>query len=474
MKRRLAMVPNLAALLLLLIAVAPASALDEGERLYMVGERALADQFYPVARRALERFVAQYPADPRQPRALMMLGKARLALNDSQSALEAFTRVTSALTAPAELLEAKLWQAEALLRLKRFAEARTAYDEVVRTDAASPLAPDALYGRALCELELKRPEAAVTGLRDFLGTWPEHALAPAATYQLARGLVDLKRVAEAQPLLATFPGKYPGSKLVPDAQYLLGWVKVNNGDPRGGLADLRAFVAANPSHEQTPVARRLVTQVLGKYGDREELAESYKALMEQTPPTAEGLSDAAQIATRLSRPKDADTAWRKLKAQFPDHALTRQLALTHAQAAFKQKNYKDAGALGQTAAQSEDDAVRAEGWLIVGESELKLKHVPQAAKAFEAVGAISDVEAGVRYRALAGLGLAREEQKEWKAALTAYEAVANRSPDSTLRDWARERVTAMKAMLPKSTTHPPQPKRSEPAKPADKPAGRKS
>ena len=473
MKRRQAMVPNLAALLLLLIAVAPASALDEGERLYMVGERALVDQFYPVARRALERFVAQYPADPRQPRALVMLGKARLALNDPQSALEAFSRAASGLTTPADLLEAKLWQAEALLRLKRFAEARTAYDEVVRTDAASPLAPDALYGRALCELELKRPEPAVTALRDFLGTWPEHALAPGATYQLARGLVDLKRVSEAQPLLATFPTKYPNSKLIPDAQYLLGWVKVNNGDPRGGLADLRAFVAANPDHEQTPTARQLVTQVLSKSGDRQELAESYKALMAQNPPTAEGLSDAVQIATRLARPKDADIAWRKLKAQFPDHTLTRQLALTQAQAAFKEKNYKDAGALGQTAAQSENDAVRAEGWLIVGESELKLKHVPQAAKAFEAVGAISGVEAGVRYRALAGLGLAREEQKEWKAALTAYEAVANRSPDSTLRDWARERVTAMKAMLPKSTTSPAPPKRSEPGKPADKPAGPK-
>src|SRR5882724_5209536 len=203
MKRRLAMVPNLAALLLLLIAVAPASALDEGERLYMVGGRALDDQFYPVARRALERFVAQYPADPRQPRALVMLGKARLALNDPQSALEAFTRAASALTAPAELMEANLWQAEALLRLKRFGEARTAYDEVVRTNAASPLAPDALYGRALCDLELKRPEPAVTALRDFLGVWPDHALAAGATYQLARGLVDLKRVSEAQPLLAT-------------------------------------------------------------------------------------------------------------------------------------------------------------------------------------------------------------------------------------------------------------------------------
>jgi TolA-binding protein len=433
----------------------------------MVGERALADRFYPVARRALERFVAQYPGDPREPRALVMLGKARLALNDVQSALEAFARAEGALTTPAERLETKFWRAESLFRLKRFGEARTAYDEVVRTDAASPLAPEALYGYAWTELELQRPEPAVTALRDFLTTWPEHALAPAATLQLARAQVELKQVTDALPLLTTFATKYPDSRLVPDAQYLLGWVKVNNGDPSGGLADLRAFVAANPSHAQAPAAQKLIRQALGRSGNRDDMLEAYKALMEQSPATAEGLYEAADIARRLTQPKDAEAAWRRLKGEFPEHALTRRLALELAAAAFKQKSWKDAAAYGATAVQSEGATARAEAWLLVGESELKLKRFPQAAKAFEAVGAVDEVEAGTRYRALAGLGLAREEQKEWRAALNAYEAVAGRSPDTSLRDWARERVAAMKSRLGTSKPAPP-------AKPTGKPAGKKS
>lgn len=475
MKRCLAMVPTLAALLVLMVAVAPVSALDEADRLFMVGERALADRFYPVARRALERFVAQHPDDPRAPRALLMLGKARLALDDAQSALEAFARAQSTLTAPAELLETRFWQAEALFRLKRFSEARTAYDEVVRTDAASPLAPEALYGYAWTELELQRPEPAVVALRDFLTAWPEHALAPAATLHLARAHVELKHFTDALPLLTTFATKYPSSRLVPDAQYLLGWVKTNNGDPGGGLADLRAFVAANPSHAQAPAAQQLIRQAMGRSGNREDMLEAYKALMEQSPPTAEGLHEAADIARRLKRPKDEQAAWRRLKSEFPAHALTRRLALELASTAFKQKNWKDATAFGATAVQSEEAAVRAEAWLLVGEAELKLKRFPQAAKAFEAVGAVDDVEAGTRYRALAGLGLVREEQKEWRAALTAYEAVAGRTPDSSLREWARERAAAMKSQLGKSSPAPPAtPNRSEPAKPAGKPTGKKS
>lgn len=474
MKRRLAKVITLAALLVLTLAVAPAAALEEADRLYMVGERALTDRFYPVARRAFERFVAQYPQDQRAPRAMLLLGQARLALNDPQSALEAFSRAATTLTAPADQLEAKFWQGESLFRLKRFAEARTAYDEVVRTNTASPLAGDALYGVAWSELELKRPEPAVVAFSEFLTAWPQHPNAPMAAIQLARGLIELKRLGEAQPILSGFAAKYPKSELVPDAQYLLGWVKVNNGDPRGGVADLQAFVDASANHAQAPAARRLITQTLAQHGTPQQQVSSYNALIAQPSASAEDLYQAAQTATQLSRPKDVDTAWRKLKAQYPDHPLTSRLSLQLANTAFKEKNYKEAATFAQGATQSGDDAVRADAWLTVGESELKLKRFPQAAKAFESVGTGDDVEAGTRYRALAGLGLAREEQKEWKAALAAYEAVANRSPDTTLREWARERATAMKNQL-KTTGAPPAPKRTEPAKPSpDKSSGRRS
>jgi tetratricopeptide (TPR) repeat protein len=469
MKRRLAMASTLAALLALVSAV-PAGALEEADRLLLVGERALADRFYPVARRALERFVSQHSRDPRLPRAAILLGRTHLALDAPQAALDAFTRALAVPPPPGERLDARFWQAEALFRLKRFGDARTAYDEVVRTDAASPLAADALYGFAWCELLLRRPEAAVTAFRDFLSAWPEHAQAPTATVQMARALIELTRYAEALPLLTPFPGKYPDSKLVSDAQYLAAWAKFNDGDPRGGLADLQAFLAAHPKHAEAPTARLLIARAASKYGDRAQMQQAYGTLMAQAAATAEDLYDAATIASRLSRPKDLDAAWSKLRGRFPEHALTRRLALELAEAAFRRKNWKDTVALGRTAAESEDHAVRAAAWLLVGESQLKLQLYSQAVKAFEAVGAVDDVETDVRYRALAGLGLAHEQQRDWKAALSAYEAVATETPDPSLRDWARERVTAVKKQLPKPRPDGPTsgvvPRRSGPVKPA--------
>ena len=474
MKRRLPIVAALALALLLPLSVLPVSAIEEADRLFLVGDKAMADRFYPVARRALERFVVQFPGDERQPRALLLLGQARLRLNDPESALEALARAQSGLKAAAEIEEAKFWQAEAQFRLKRYTEARAAYDDIVRTNAAGPLAPDALFGLGWSELELKRPEPAITAFRDFLTTWPQHPQAAAATLQLARALVDGKRASEALPLLTDFKQKYPNSKLIPDAQYLLGWVKYNNGDRQGGLAEISSFAAANPNHPEAPAARRLLAQGLGKYGDRAQRLEAYKTFMNQDPPTAQGYHDAAEIAAGLGLRKEQDEAWKKLRAQFPNDPLTHKMALPMASAAFKQKNWKDAATLGAIAAQSDDDGVKAEGWLLVGESELKQKRFSQAAKAFESVVAINDVDVNSRFRALAGLGLAREEQKEWKAGLSAYEAVATKSPDNTLRDWAKERVAAVKSQMPKTNGQGTAPKRTEPARPADKPASKKS
>src|SRR5947207_5906267 len=220
-------------LLVLVAVVSPAVALEEPDRLYLVGERAVADGLHALAARALERFVSDYPNDPRVPTATLLLGRAWLGVGLHERALEVFRKAQKMSPPPGRPFEARLWEAEALFRLKRYAEARTAFDDVGR-DAASPLAPDALYGLAWTELEAKRPEAATKHFRELLATAPDHALAPSATLYLARTLVDLKRYADATTLLLDFPTKYPNHPLRPDAQYVIGVARVRSGDAKNG------------------------------------------------------------------------------------------------------------------------------------------------------------------------------------------------------------------------------------------------
>jgi tetratricopeptide (TPR) repeat protein len=127
--------------------------------------------------------------------------------------------------------------------------------------------------------------------------------------------------------------------------------------------------------------------------------------------------------------------------------LTARASLEQAQAAFSKKNFKDASTLGRAASKSPEDAVRGEALLVIGESEMKLRHPALALPAFQAAADTSGLEPALHFRALAGTGLAHEDQKQWTQAAKYYDDVAERSPDKTLANWAKTRRAAIAANL---------------------------
>ncbi len=463
--------------LFLLIPVAPwsgalrplsppaALALDEAERLWLVGSRAFDDGLYALSTRTLERLVDRFPADAHVGEATLLLGKSRLSQKAFQPALDAFRRAQSLSPPPGRPGEARFWEAEALFRLKRYPDAHDLYERVLREHETSPIAPDALYGLAWTDLELKQRDVAVADFRRLLFAYPEHATAAPATFYLARTLVDLKRPDEAVTLLRPFASKYAGHRLVPDSRFLLGQALLAAGDSREGLSELRGFATAYPTHDLTPQARRIAADAVLKKGTRAEQAEEYKQLLAQSPPTAEALYDAGVIASRLGRTRDAEAAWSRLKKEFPDHALAGRAALELAQAAFTQGAFKDASAFAQGAAKSSEEAVRAEALVLLGESELRQKRYPTAYQAFQQAVEAPGLDPALRFRSLAGIGLVMEEQRQWAQAAKYYDEVAAKSPDKTLRVWAKERRAAIAAKLkpePKSAprSEVPAPKKS--------------
>ncbi len=426
----------------------PAWAIGEADRLWLVGERAFSDRLYTVSRRSLERFVKSHPKDPRSGEAILLLGKSQVGLGEFQAALENFRRAQRLSPPPGRPEEARFWEAETLFRLKRYSEARALYDALLAANAASPVAPDAMYGRAWAELELKHPEAAATAFRSFLEAWPDSPLAPSATFYLARTLVELKKAAEAAALLVPFPSRYPNHALSADAQYLLGVSHLATGKTAEGLQELRGFIASTPRHELVVAARRAIADALLRQGKKSELAQEYQALIGQSPPTPEGLYDAGLIAQNLGRSRDAESAWRRLRNEFPKHPLAGRASLDLAQAAFKRNQFKEAAGLARPASESEDAAVRIEALLVMGESELKQQRYQPALKSFQTAAAVEGVDPALRFRALAGSGLAHEELGHSQEAARLYAEVAADSPDKALKQWARDRLAALKARPP--------------------------
>ncbi len=418
---------------------APALAIEEADRLWLVAENAFQDRLYPLARRQLERLLDRYPKDRRVPEATLLLGKARFSQKAYLAALDAFKQAGALSPPPGRLGEARFWQAESLFRLDRFGEARDAYDQVISEGVASPFAPDALYGRAWSNRELKRSEAAIADFKLLLANYPDHSTTGPATFYLAKALVEEKRPEQAVPLLRPFAGKYPDSSLVPAARFTLAQALIDSGEVADGVAEMRAFASAYPRHELTSQARRLTTDAVVKKGSKEELADEYKQLMAQSPATAEGLYDAGVIASRLGRGRDAEASWTRLRKEFPESELAPRAALDLAQAAFGRSAFKDSAALSQAATKASDESIRAEGHLLLGESELRLKRYPSALQAFQSALGSEALDPDLRFRALAGSGLALEEQQKWAQAAKYYDEVADKSTDKTLRAWAKER-----------------------------------
>jgi tetratricopeptide (TPR) repeat protein len=166
------------------------------------------------------------------------------------------------------------------------------------------------------------------------------------------------------------------------------------------------------------------------------------------------------MASRLGRTRDAEAAWARVRKEFPDHPLAARAALDLGQAALARGSVKEAVTLGLAASKSKDDAVSAEGFLLAGEGELKLKRYPAALRAFQWALGQDGLEPALRFRALAGSGLALEEQHEWAEAARYYDEVADKSPDKTLRSWAKERRAAIAPKLKAAPERKPAPKGS--------------
>src|SRR3990170_4967106 len=157
---------------------APALATSaEADRLWRVGEGAFQDGLWDVALRHLERLTDAFPAEPRRPQALFLLGKTRLALGDGELALQAF-REASALDPTLNrggILS--FWEAEALFKLRRLEEARDAYLASAQASPPGEFVMEALYGAAWSEMESGRQAEAIALFRQLLQRGPTHPLA---------------------------------------------------------------------------------------------------------------------------------------------------------------------------------------------------------------------------------------------------------------------------------------------------------
>ena len=189
-----------------------ALAMEESDRLWMVGEQALSDGLYPLSRRMLERLIDRYPADRRIPDATLLLGKARFSQKAFPARPRSLQEGAEPLTpAPGRPGEARFWEAETLFRMERYAEARDAYDRVVAEDPRltlrSATRSTAARGATVSSSGAIWPSPTSASFSPTIRT-PDRA--PPRRFYLARTLVEIEaRRRGGRSLLQSFADQVP-------------------------------------------------------------------------------------------------------------------------------------------------------------------------------------------------------------------------------------------------------------------------
>ena len=339
---------------------------------------------------------------------MLLLGRSRLALGEPEKALDAFRRLRAIATLPAQQLEGRFWEAESLYRLKQFAAARAAYDDVLSKDAASQLAPEALYGLGLCELELRRPEPAIKAFRDLLTSWPEHSTAASATFYLAQTLAEQQALCRGRAAADRVRHEVSQKQARPRRAVPARVDAAGDGRARRGCRRAQAFIAAYPGHPQAAAARRKPPRRSPRPARPPSKERAYSQLMQQPSATAESLYDAGVIAGKAGQVQDQQVAWGRLRKEYPNHPLAYQAAYDLAETAFKKKEWTRGGRAGQGGRRRVTTRASAPARSCSRASRSSSSAASRRPRSRSRQSAhVKNVEAGDRYRALAGLGLAQ-------------------------------------------------------------------
>ena len=429
-------------------AVGPAgAAVSEPDRLWAVGVQAFEDGLYDVTYRELGRFVQVAPADPRRGDATLLRGKAAFALKswaDALAEFQAAERLPLRAFPPGEPI---FWEGEVHFRLRRFEQARERYSALLRDYPGSPYAPDALYARGFSELELGLPDDALATFGGLLTRYPTNELAGSAAYAAARELVRAKRWEEANALLSSYASRFPGSRFLADAQYLLGVVQMETGRTGEAVRTLEGWLAGNRTQELAPTARVLLAEAQAKSGHAREAIEQYRALLRDAPShplVPQALYQIGELSDQLGHAPDAEAAWKTLRRDYPRDALAELAGIDLVNLYVKRRQLEPAIAMAREVADA-NGGQRQEALLLLGESALKAGKTAEARTAYATAVAEAPAESAARFRALAGVGLVAEAQKDETAAKRAYQEIVDKAGDQELARWAGERIQTLEA-----------------------------
>jgi TolA-binding protein len=291
-------------------------------------------------------------------------------------------------------------RAVALSHLNRLPEAIEVLKELAATNAAQPQTWTALLQAAETALELDAPESAET-LFTLAASAPENPKTrEAGVSGIAWSQFKSKRYPEAEKSFAALVAEFPNSK----------------------ESALAVFMQARCVEEQGDAARTLAAYEI-VFNQLTKDAAQVPAGEESTPPMQYAYGAGKQVARSLAKLKridDADAAWKKLTAMFPNAKDLDSLLDEWAWMHFSGQNFEQSDAIHrQLLEKFPDSPFAGQARLSLAESQLEAGQLQPALKEMEAIVAdtrYGDVE---KERALFHVIEIQMTLRDWQAASVA-------------------------------------------------------
>lgn len=112
---------------------------------------------------------------------------------------------------------------------------------------------------------------------------------------------------------------------LPDARHALGSALLDRGDLKGGIAELEAFVAANPRDHEIVSARDELASALIRVGDLDRATAEFEALVTIEPQDPKANAALIGLLLRQERFADAETQARAFVTRVPGNAVAHNL-----------------------------------------------------------------------------------------------------------------------------------------------------
>ncbi|HUK81502.1 MAG TPA: tetratricopeptide repeat protein [Verrucomicrobiae bacterium] len=366
-----------------------------------------------AAMATFESLVSQYPTSPLAPEAQFNVGLVDVGLGREKDARTAFGVVMEKFADSEWANRAALAIGESFYRDRQYSEALASFQKLMANGLDTELAQQAFYSYGWCRAMMGEADKTLTDFTDFLK-------------------------------------KYPQAPLAPDIEFWIGDYYAKKKDYLGAQEQFQLLVKNYPTSKQADTAQYMAARAAYSRQDYDSAIKLYEALVKTFPESAwrcDARFGQADALTELGQFDNALLVFDNLAKEFPDCYLACEAYGRIGDCQYTLTHYDDAIASYRKALDCAKDAsMRAQVQFKIGQSYEKLGKLDDALQfyikpVYEKDVAPDPNEPQEKFwsckagRAAAGI---KEQQQQWREAITLYEKLAKTC--SELQPLADDRI----------------------------------